>query len=123
VPGREFLLDPNVVTGLLSGQTQAIELLDRYAAKPETSAISQITRMELLSFPGLQPEEETRVHNVLGFMPVLLLDEQVEAMAIQLRRKLRLRLPDAIIAATAHVSQRTLLTLDQRLAAQIDQGT
>jgi predicted nucleic acid-binding protein len=48
-------------------------------------------------------------------MVVLLLDDQIEAATIALRRRARLKLPDSIIGATAQVHGLTLLTLDERL--------
>ncbi|MCK9213379.1 MAG: PIN domain-containing protein [Rhodoferax sp.] len=42
-----------------------------------------------------------------------MLDEQVEARAIQLRRSGAFKLPDAIVAATAITGSLRLLTLDQ----------
>ena len=42
---------------------------------------------------------------------------EIEDEAISLRRSARIKLPDAIILATAKVHKLVLLTLDQRLAA------
>ena len=49
--GRRFLLDTNVVIGLAQGPGAARDLLDASGAVPSTSAISQIARIELFSFP------------------------------------------------------------------------
>jgi len=47
---------------------------------------------------------------------VVRLSDDIENEAIRLRRHGGLKLPDAIVAATARVCGARLLTLDQRLA-------
>ena len=49
---------------------------------------------------------------------VLKLDDSIEQEAIKFRRAQNVKLPDAIIAATAKVYGLRLLTLDQELAAK-----
>ncbi|NDJ25898.1 PIN domain-containing protein [Nostoc sp. B(2019)] len=63
--------------------------------------ISPIIRMELLSFAGLEKEEEQASRDLLSqFYSVPLLRE-IEEQTIQLKRQYKIKLPDAIIAATA----------------------
>lgn len=114
--GIEFLLDTNVVIGLLKGHAPAVELATRAGLRLDQAAVSQITRIELLGFPGLTDIEEATVRQFLGRCDVLMLDEAVEAETIRLRRRTGLKLPDAIVLATARIAQARLLTLDQRLA-------
>lgn len=87
-----------------------------------TVAVSQITRMELLSFHGLTTSEEARLNALLGVITVIMIDAQVEQQAIVLRRSLRLKLPDAIVAASALVAGLELLTLDQNLAKTLSRA-
>jgi len=62
--------------------------------------ISPIIRMELLSFASLEKEEEQAIKNLLSqFYSVPLLRE-IEEQTIQLKRQYKIKLPDAIIAAT-----------------------
>ncbi len=120
--GAKWLLDTNVVIGLLKKQPLAITLAEAQHLVLSQTAVSQITRMELLGFPGLAGEEEAAILEFLQNCRVLSVDEAVERQAIRLRRSNQYKLPDAIIAATAQVHQLTLLTLDQRLeklAAQL----
>lgn len=109
------MLDTNVVIGLLKQQTATIALLESHPFDLSKAAVSQITRMELLGFPGLLPEEELAILDLLQNCRILFIDELVEQKAIQLRRTSHCKLPDAIIAATVLVNNLTLLTLDQRL--------
>ncbi len=98
-----FLLDTNVVVGLVNGPGAARNLVDLNNAPPEICSISQISRIELLSFAALTVEEEARINIVLSAMKVILLDDRIERETIALRPRVRLKLPDAIIAATASV--------------------
>jgi hypothetical protein len=113
--GINWLLDTNIVIGLLKQQSAAIELVESQKIELSKSAISQITRMELLGFPGLMDEEERAILSFLQNCQVLFVEKAVEQVAIQLRRQGSCKLPDAIIVATAQVHQLTLLTLDVRL--------
>jgi predicted nucleic acid-binding protein len=114
--GAEWLLDTNVVIGLLKQQNSAIELIEANSFDLSKAAVSQITRMELLGFPGLALEEEAAILDFLQNCRVLFIDEAVERQAIRLRRSSHCKLPDAIVAATSLVNNLSLLTLDQRLA-------
>ena len=119
--GTRCLLDTNVVIGLLKQHTAAIALIEAHQLELNQVAISQITRMELLGYPSLPKEEERQIQGFLQSCHVLVIDETVEQCAIQLRRSGSCKLPDAIIAATALVHQLTLLTLDERLSALVNQ--
>lgn len=114
--GIKYLLDTNVVIGLLKAFPDATNLLQPYPDLLEKCAVSQITRMELLGFPGIDTENTKQILAFLENCPVFLLDERIEQAAIVLRRTGRFKLPDAIIAATAQLNDLKLLTLDERLA-------
>lgn len=109
----KYLLDTNIVIGLLSSDRQTLTLLDNITL--EECALSQITRMELLGFPRLTSTEREQISHFLSQCNVILLDEIIEESAIEFRATKGLKLPDAIIAATATVKQLELLTFDQKL--------
>ena len=88
----------------------------QHGAIPEVSAVSQITRIELLSYHALSRNEEARILALLKSVAVIPLYERIEVETIALRKRTRLRLPDAIIGATAKVAGLELLTLDQKLS-------
>ena len=111
--GIEFLLDTNMVIGLLKGHAAAIALAEQSGFALDKSAVSQITRMELLGYPQLTDEEDQTIRAFLANCQVRMLDDQVEARAIVLRRSGAFKLPDAIVAATAITASLRLLTLDQ----------
>lgn len=111
--GIKYLLDTNVVIGLLKGYLPAIALAEQSALSLDQAAVSQITRMELLAYPKLTDEEDRGIRVFLAACQVRLLDERIEAEAIRLRRSGAFKLPDAIVAATAMTGDLRLLTLDQ----------
>jgi len=77
---------------------------------------SVITEIELLSFPDLTTEQEQALRELLGDICIVGLEDDVKRVAIDVRRRLRLRLPDAIIAATAITLDAELFTNDTGLA-------
>ena len=78
--------------------------------------MSVITEIELLSYPNLSPDEDTQIRNFLTKITIVGIESNIKELAIVLRKQYRLRLPDAIIAATAQSLNATLFTNDVRLA-------
>jgi len=110
--GVKFLLDTNMVIGLLKGSEPAMMLAEKTGFEMSQSAVSQITRMELLGYPKITPHDENMILAFLKECHVSLITESIETKAIELRRSGKFKLPDAIVAATAIIDQLTLLTLD-----------
>ncbi|MGK5094180.1 type II toxin-antitoxin system VapC family toxin [Deltaproteobacteria bacterium TL4] len=119
--GTEYLLDTNIVIGLLKEHPTTMELLRQFPGILEGISISQITRMELLSFPEIRATEEQQILRFIENCTVLTLNYGIEIKTIELRRKYRLKLPDTIILATAVVHHQVLITLDQQLNAIFNQ--
>jgi predicted nucleic acid-binding protein len=117
--GIEFLLDTNVIIGLLKGNPTAIALADQVGLQLDKAAASQITRMELLGYPSLADDEEQAIRTFLAACQICMIDERIEAKAIELRRSGAFKLPDAIIAATAICGSLRLITLDKTMADRV----
>ena len=77
-------------------------------------AISVITEIELLSYPRLNKQAEKQIRDFLTQLTIIELEPAVKELAIQLRKQHSLRLPDAIIAATAMSVESKLLSNDQQ---------
>jgi predicted nucleic acid-binding protein len=75
----------------------------------------------LLGFPGITAQEIDGIEQTLAPMQYAALTQEIEDCAIALRRKYRLKTPDAIIAATAKCLKLELLTLDQQLANRMQE--
>ncbi len=105
--GIDYLADTNALIYLLSGNP---------CMEPYLSArlgVSVISEMGLLSFPGISPDETNTIRSFLGECASLLLDTAVKERTISLRKQYRIKLPDAIIAATAVEKGLPLLTADR----------
>lgn len=94
----DLLVDTDVCVDHLEG--------NRRLPRGHRLAYSVITRAELLACP---PQHEATVRRMLAGMEELLVDRRVAERAGLLRRE-GLRMPDALIAATALVHHLTLCT-------------
>lgn len=112
-----YLLDTNVLIGWLEQQPVALALLRDRKVTTANSGYSAISRMELLGFSSITPPEIQAIDRLLAKMVRYSLVVTIEDAAILLRRSAPVKLPDAVILATAQVHGLHLLTLDQRLAA------
>ena len=65
------------------------------------AAIASVTRVEALGFVEIAPAEESAIRGYLGQCLAYPLDEGVIERAIRLRQQRKMKLGDAIIAATA----------------------
>ncbi len=92
-------------------------MLDHRGLMANECAYSAVTRVELLGFPGLLPDEETLIRSRLAQFGYLAITVAVEDTAIQIRQTRRVKLPDALIAATALCHGLELLSLDRELLA------
>ncbi|MDR3284495.1 MAG: type II toxin-antitoxin system VapC family toxin, partial [Treponema sp.] len=109
----KYALDSNVIIDVGKGLPEALAL--RGVLNDAERYISVISRMESLAFPGLPPEEETHIRHFLGELTVIPLDDTIEETAITLCRTTSLRLPDAIIAATALSLGADIISRDEHL--------
>ena len=105
-----FILDTNVVIYLQKG----------LLAEPlphGSAAISIITEIELRGFPGLLVEQTLWLGRFLASIHSLGITSDIKESTIRLRRAHRLKIPDAIIAATTLTHGAVLLTNDEQLHA------
>ncbi len=102
------LLDSNIVISVLLGKTRLDKPTDEYY-------ISTITEIEVFSYPNLSSSEEEAIRSMLGEMNIVQLSREVKETTIRLRKKHRLTVPDAIIAASALVIGAELWTNDAKL--------
>ena len=98
------VFDTNIVIDALNG----VQAADAEYARYDRVLISLITWIEVLVGAS---EDEDGVRDFLGSrFEVVPLDESVAETTIAVRRSRRLRLPDAIILATAQVHDAELVT-------------
>jgi len=107
--GRNVLLDTNVVLYLLKGD-DALEAL----LQGSTVFLSVITKVELLSHPALDRKGEQVIRELLAAVKLMEFTPEIQERTIQLRRRTKLKLPDAAIAATAAFLGVQLITADKQ---------
>jgi predicted nucleic acid-binding protein len=105
----KFVLDTNAVIFLLTAETVPATLNNA------DLFISIISRIELLSKPGISPADIQEIKDFLIDVTAVDINEDVENETIALRRSTKIKLPDCIIAATSIVLGATLLTADDQL--------
>ena len=111
--GQKFLMDTNVALDYLGNvlPAKAMKFVD--GVVDATPAISVISRIELLGFV-IPEKEEKRIREFVGDCMVYDLSESIVEQTISIRKTKRIKLPDAVIAATAIESKLTLLTRNIR---------
>jgi predicted nucleic acid-binding protein len=113
--GIKYLLDTNFILGLLKATPEVLAIVRERDLLSSSCAYSAVTRMELLGYPNITSDEERLISDRLSKFIYLSISSEVEDLAIALRRSRKLKLPDALIAATAIHHSLELLTLDQAL--------
>ena len=63
----------------------------------------------------IQPDEEASIQSLLSRVQVLNITDSIKAEAITLRKMHRLKIPDAMVAATAIVIGSVLVSNDEKL--------
>ena len=86
--------------------------LTSWTSHPD-AAIASVTRIEALGFAGISPEEETAILDFVNASPTYPLDDEVIQQAIQLRQQKKMKLGDAIVAATAVAYNIPLVTRNE----------
>ena len=100
----KVLFDTNILIDYLNGVDDAAKEIGRYGDK----AISLITWMEVMA--GATAEDERVIKTFLAQFELLPIDGTVSTEAVAIRRKRKVKLPDAIILATARTGGRLLIT-------------
>ncbi len=121
--GVKYLLDTNVILGMLKSTPEILAMLGSMSLMVQQCAFSAVTRMELLGYPGITAEEDALIRQRLAQLTYLAISSAVEDKAIELRQSRRVRLPDALIAATALCHGLELLTLDVGLESVMHSAT
>ena len=105
--GIKFVADTNALIYLLNGNPCMTPYLDK------SLVYSVISEMELLSYPGITESEENSIKSLLADCEEIALSTGIKEKTIELRKKYRTKLPDAIVAASAIVKGLPLITADK----------
>lgn len=100
------LFDTNILIDLFSGRSIAKQTLESY---PPQHAISLITWMEVM-VGAKKYQQEQRTRNALNAFEVIDITQEIAERSVNLRQEYGIKLPDAIILATAQIQRRELVT-------------
>jgi len=106
--GDNYCLDTNILIYLLNGDKTLIEKV-----QSKVIYISFITEIELLSHPTITEEEKEIIRVMLRDITIIEMNPTIKLRVIELRRKFRLKIPDAIVLATAEYLKMPLFTTDK----------
>jgi predicted nucleic acid-binding protein len=104
--GQKYLLDTNAILDFMGkklpekSQVFLSEIID------DQINISSINKMELLGFSNVEQD----LIDFVGFSEIYHIDDNIIDQTIELRKKYKIKLPDAIIAATAIVNNFILIS-------------
>jgi predicted nucleic acid-binding protein len=109
--GLTYLWDTNTVIYYLQQQfpPNAEQFIDSISQNEEP-AISVITEIELLCWKTPAESDEKILQNFTNDALVIELEQQIKLKTVEIRKLIKIKLPDAIIAATALVYNLTLIT-------------
>ena len=111
--GNVVVLDTNIVLYILGNKYNLEKLPEgRYC-------ISFITEMELLSYQFENADDEKEVKDFINSIDIIEMNEGIKILAIDLRRNYKIKLPDAIICATALFEKGILVSGDKELKDKI----
>jgi len=105
--GSNYIADTNALIYLLAGNTCMKPYLNKRLG------LSIISEIEMLSFSGITVSEEKCIQSMLKECSVIPLNEGIKNQTVTLRRRYEIKIPDAIVAATAMECKLPLLTADK----------
>jgi predicted nucleic acid-binding protein len=107
--GNNLLVDTNIVIYLLSGDKTVADLLDK-----KRIYISFITEIELLTFQKLNATEKEVIKKFISDCIVIGMNDEIKANTISIIVDNKLKIPDAIIAATSLYLKTPIVTADEQ---------
>jgi predicted nucleic acid-binding protein len=107
--GKQYLIDSNALIDYLAGKLpeNGKKFMDEIV--DEIPNISVITKIEVLGFKTTNKAEEL----LNGFMDdsiIIGLTDEIVEQTIKIRKEHKIKLPDAIIAASALINQMLIIT-------------
>lgn len=112
--GRKILIDTNIAIGYIGNRLsfKSMDKLDQIF--DGEYHLSVINKIELLGYPDLDNNEEEKFTLLIDHSVLHPIDSNIVDKTISIRKKHKIRLPDALIAATCIVNGLDVLTLNTK---------
>lgn len=113
---NKFVVDTNIVIYTLKGIEKIVKVMEKLEDDNIELYYSTIVEAELFSFHELTEEQRVKIRGILDLGEIIDVDSEIALKAAELRALSRknyqrkLKLPDAIVAATASVHSAVLIT-------------
>lgn len=109
------LFDTNILIDLFSGRSEAKMAIETW---PPQNAISLITWMEVM-VGAKKYHQEARTRIALSAFNIIGVSQDIAERSVSIRQEQGMKLPDAIILATAQIHHLTLVTRNTKDFASI----
>lgn len=119
--GTPYLLDTNVIIYFLDAKLPDSALDDIESKLNEFGSImSVISKIELLGWQAPSSDAMLQIINFVNDSAVVPLSDEIVDKTIEIKRLLKIKLPDAVIAATALIHDYTLISRNESDFKKID---
>jgi predicted nucleic acid-binding protein len=109
-PDMKYLIDTNILIYFFNGSLSVSAKEKITAMLTDDFNISIISKMEFLGFSRFDSREKQEATRFISFANVLPLSEAIVERTIELKQTAKIKLPDAIIGATAWSHNLNLVT-------------
>ena len=107
--GQGYLLDTNTIVDYCGGKLPEVAMLQMHQIVDKGFSVSPVVKIEVLGFSGT-PTDMQKLEGLINLAGMLYINDEVINTSINLRKSKKIKLGDAIIAATAIANGRDLIT-------------
>jgi len=104
-----YLIDTNILTYYITGELKSNEIDSIENLITVTPNISIISQIELLCWHA-KHEDESAIESLIADCNVINITDDIVSSCVLIRKEVKIKLPDAIIAATAIANSYVLIT-------------
>ena len=113
--GNKALLDSNVIIDASKGKLSLKTIIDKY----DSIYTSIICYIEVMGYNFDSEKEKSAIESILQIIPILNLNKEIADIAIDFRKKTKIKLPDTLISLSvqffsSQTLSASLLTLSAR---------
>lgn len=105
----EYLIDTNILIYHTQGSQLTIDFISNLIVQ-QAFNISILTKIEFLGWDKHTPDGFEKCKQLVELAKIYSLDQDIANKAIELKRKINIKLADAVIAATALINNLKLIT-------------